>query len=92
MAIATVKLSRAAVFKSGFGCPYSTIIWSDTRSTATMSAMKPRKRPRLSNFNSKGVLGVCASAMSRAILPSSVLMPVLVTRPNPLPEDTVVPI
>ena len=53
--------------------------------------MKPRKRPKLSNFNSKGVFGVWASAILRAIFPSSVRIPVFTTRPSPLPEETVVP-
>ena len=63
-----------------------------TRSAATIKAMKPRNLPRLSNFNSRGVFGDSASAISPAILPNSVDIPVAQTIPRPLPEDTVVPI
>ena len=63
-----------------------------TRRTATIKAIKPKNRPKLSNFNSSGVFGDSASAMSPAILPSSVFIPVSTTIPKPRPVDTVVPI
>ncbi len=53
--------------------------------------MNPRNLPRDSSLCSRGVLGVSAWAISLAILPSSVYMPVAVTIPTALPVEIVVP-
>ena len=91
MAMATMNCWTTTSFKSMLGLPYETNKFSETSKTATMSAMKPRNLPRLSSLSSRGVFGVWASAILLAILPSSVCMPVATTKPNPRPEETVVP-
>ena len=63
----------------------------ETRSTATTKAMNPRNLPRLSNFSSSGVFGVSAEAISLAILPNSVDIPVLQTTPTARPDEITVP-
>ncbi len=64
----------------------------ETKSTATISAMNPRNLPNDSNFNSRGVFGVSELAISLAIFPSCVRIPVDTTTPTALPEATQVPI
>ena len=64
----------------------------ETSRNATISAVKPKNFPRDSNFNSSGVFGVSEPAISLAILPSWVFIPVVTTTPIALPEATHVPI
>ena len=66
MAIATINWSTATSQRL-LSPPIARIIFIETRSTATIKAMNPRKRPKDSNFSSRGVLGVTASEISLAI-------------------------
>ena len=54
--------------------------------------MKPRNLPSDSNFSSSGVFGVSEPAISLAIFPSCVCIPVETTTPIALPDATQVPI
>ena len=63
----------------------------ETIRTATMRAINPRNLPSDSNLCSSGVLGVSASAISLAMRPNSVFMPVEVTIPTARPVEIVVP-
>ena len=63
----------------------------ETIRTATIRAMKPRNLPKDSNLCSSGVLGVSASAISLAMRPNSVFIPVDVTMPTARPVEMVVP-
>ena len=53
--------------------------------------MNPRNFPNDSSLCSRGVFGVSACAISFAILPNSVYIPVEVTIPIALPVEIVVP-
>ena len=90
IAIATRNWNFASFHKSP-PSTYSRINPIETINAATIRAMKPRNLPKDSNLCSNGVLGVSASAMSLAIFPSSVFIPVAVTIPTALPVEIVVP-
>ena len=90
IAIATKNWNLASVHRSP-PSTYSRIKPIETINAATINAINPRNLPNDSNLCSKGVLGVSASAISLAILPSSVFIPVAVTIPTALPVEIVVP-
>ena len=90
IAIATKNWNLASFHRSP-PSTYSTINAIETINAATINAMNPKNLPRDSNLCSRGVLGVSASAMSFAIFPNSVFIPVAVTIPTALPVEMVVP-
>ena len=92
MAIAIINWSIAASQISMLGSPYAIIISIDTNRTATINAINPRNLPSDSNLSSNGVFGVSELAISLAILPSWVSIPVETTTPTALPDATQVPI
>ncbi len=67
-------------------------ILNPTIVTAEIIAIIARYLPNEPSLISRGVLGVSTSLRPVAISPTMVLIPVFTTIPNPLPDETTVPI
>ena len=93
MTTAIMNCSAIISFNSVPVTPFNMarIIVDPTITIAEIIAIIARYLPNEPNLISRGVFGVSTSLKPVAISPTLVSMPVLITTPNPRPEDTTVP-